>query len=51
MDPVEFIWEVAQALFALITAVALPAVVIWWLARRSRSTMPHDNKFPRRDRS
>ncbi|CAN5719545.1 hypothetical protein BH23CHL3_BH23CHL3_07330 [soil metagenome] len=36
MDPFEFIWEIAKTLFGLISAVALPAAAIWFIARQQR---------------
>ena len=42
MDPLQFVWEVAQALFSLIAAVVVPGAVVWWLARRNRSTRRND---------
>ncbi len=35
MDPVQFIWEVVQAVFALVAAVVLPIAVFWLIARRA----------------
>jgi hypothetical protein len=40
MDPISFIWEVAQALFNLLAAVALPVVALWLIARRQRTRRP-----------
>jgi Na+(H+)/acetate symporter ActP len=35
MDPIQFIWEVVQAVFALAAAVVLPILVFWLIARRA----------------
>jgi hypothetical protein len=35
MDPIQFIWEVVQAVFALAAAVVLPIGILWLIARRA----------------
>ena len=37
MDPIQFIWEVSKALFALMSAVVLPMIVFWYIARHQRN--------------
>lgn len=36
MDPFVFIWEVVKTLFGLISAVALPVITVWFIARQQR---------------
>jgi hypothetical protein len=40
VDPITFIWEVAQQVFGLAAAVALPVIVLVLIARRSRKPGP-----------
>ena len=35
MDPIQFGWEVAQSVFGLVTAVALPLLILWLIARHN----------------
>lgn len=37
MDPLQFIWEVGQAVFSLAAAVVVPIGVFWLIARRQRN--------------
>ena len=49
MDPLQFIWEVLQAVINLIAAVVVPVIVFWWLARRSRNRSTTIPSKPRRE--
>lgn len=37
MDPIELVWEVGKALFALVSAVAIPLAALWLIARQQRN--------------
>lgn len=47
MDPLQFIWEVAQAIFSLIAAVALPVGAFWLIARRQQRRQATNRPDPR----
>ncbi len=46
MDPMTFIWEVAQTLFGLIAAVVVPVGGLWLIARRQKTRQRHDRRPP-----
>ncbi len=46
MDPMTFIWEVAQTLFGLIAAVVVPVGGLWLIARRQKTRQRHDRHPP-----
>lgn len=46
MDPITFIWEIAQTLFGLIAAVVVPIGVLWLIARRQKTRHRRQDRPP-----
>jgi heme/copper-type cytochrome/quinol oxidase subunit 4 len=46
MDPITFIWEIAQVLFGLVAAVIVPVGGLWLIARRQRSRQREGQRPP-----